>query len=100
MRTHQTMKKPDSIRELKGMIAASGLRLPEQQERVARTVLARPDIAAFGTINSLASECVVSPSTVVRTANALGFETFREFKTLFRQHLRSASSDRRLAKVP
>jgi len=98
--TQQTMKKPDNVRELKRMIAAVGLRLPEQQERLARVVLARPDIVAFGTINSLANECLVSPSTVVRMANALGFSTFREFKTLFRQHLRAAASERHVAKEP
>ncbi|MDF0661754.1 MurR/RpiR family transcriptional regulator [Rhizobium sp. L18] len=73
------------------MITAAGLRLPEQQERVARKMLARPDIVAFGTISSVAGECVVSPSTVVRVANALGFDTFRELKCFFQQHLRSIS---------
>ncbi|ENN84923.1 hypothetical protein RHSP_83084 [Rhizobium freirei PRF 81] len=94
------MKKPNDVRELKGMIAAAGLRLPEQQERVARVALARPDIVAFGTISSLANECVVSPSTVVRMANALGFETFKEFKSLFRQHLRSVAGEQHGTQKP
>ncbi|MBB3649639.1 DNA-binding MurR/RpiR family transcriptional regulator [Rhizobium sp. BK619] len=91
MSAQQTLQKPNSIAELKGMITAAGLRLPEQQERVARKMLARPDIVAFGTISSVAGECVVSPSTVVRVANALGFDTFRELKCCFQQHLRSIS---------
>ncbi|MGY5810037.1 MurR/RpiR family transcriptional regulator [Rhizobium sp. LEGMi198b] len=95
MSTHQTLTKPKSVSELKGMIVAAGLRLPEQQERVARTALARPDIVAFGTISSLASECVVSPSTVMRVAGALGFDNFKEFKLLFQQHLRSIAASNR-----
>ncbi|NLS20022.1 MurR/RpiR family transcriptional regulator [Rhizobium sp. P40RR-XXII] len=90
-----SLKKPESIGELKAMIVRSRLRLPEQQERVARAILARPDIVAFGTISSVASTCVVSPSTVVRVANALGFETFKEFKLFFRQYLRSVSASGR-----
>lgn len=95
MRIRQTFKTPTSIQEMKGLIVTSGLRLTEQQERVARTVLARPDIVAFGTIGSLASECAVSPSTVVRVANSLGFDTFSQFKRVFRTHLLSEAGSPR-----
>ncbi|MGY5811764.1 MurR/RpiR family transcriptional regulator [Rhizobium sp. LEGMi198b] len=78
------------------MVVAAGLRLPERQERVARAILARPDVVAFGTISSVASACVVSPSTVVRAANALGFETFKELKLFSRQHMRSLSASGRV----
>ena len=80
--------KPTNVSELKQLIVATGLRLPEQQERVARLALAHPEIVAFGTAHSLASRCVVSPSTVVRVANALGFASFKEFRQCFRQHVR------------
>ncbi|MEK1929150.1 MAG: MurR/RpiR family transcriptional regulator [Pararhizobium sp.] len=73
------------------MIVASRLCLPEQQERVARTALAHPEIVAFCTAQSLADQCVVSPSTVVRVATALGFDNFREFRQVFRQHIREIS---------
>ncbi|MDF0699421.1 MurR/RpiR family transcriptional regulator [Rhizobium sp. MC63] len=86
-----TAAKPTSISELKQFIVATGLRLPEQQERVARLALAHPEIVAFGTAHSLADRCMVSPSTVVRVANALGFESFKEFRQFFRQHVRAVA---------
>lgn len=92
MRTRQTFKTPTSIYEMQDLITTTGLRLSEQQERVARTILTRPHIVAFGTIGSLAGECAVSPSTVVRVANSLGFDTFRQFKRVFRAHLLSEVS--------
>lgn len=91
MSTEKTIRKPTTIAELKDMIVATGLSLPEQQERVARTALAHPEIVAFGTAQSLADQCVVSPSTVVRVATALGFGNFREFRQVFRQHIRDIS---------
>jgi DNA-binding MurR/RpiR family transcriptional regulator len=91
MSTQKNIRKPTTIAELKDMIVATGLSLPEQQERVARTALARPEIVAFGTAQSLADRCVVSPSTVVRVATALGFDNFREFRQVFRQHIREIS---------
>lgn len=91
MSTEKTIRKPTTVAELKDMIVATGLSLPEQQERVARTTLAYPEIVAFGTAQSLADRCVVSPSTVVRVATALGFDNFREFRQVFRQHIRETS---------
>ncbi|MER8429223.1 MurR/RpiR family transcriptional regulator [Mesorhizobium caraganae] len=91
MSTDKTIRKPTTIAELKDMIVATRLSLPEQQERVARTALAHPEIVAFGTAQSLADRCGVSPSTVVRVATALGFDNFREFRQVFRQHIREIS---------
>jgi len=57
----------------------------------ARTARAHPEIVAFGTAQSLADRCGVSPSTVARVAIALGFDNFREFRQVFRQHIREIS---------
>ncbi|ABC91136.1 hypothetical conserved protein [Rhizobium etli CFN 42] len=92
MDLNSTVKRPSDIGELKSMIVAAGLRLPEQQERVARIALVRPEMIAFGTISSVAIECHVSPSTVARVATSLGFDSFKEFKACFRQHLRNISA--------
>lgn len=91
MSTEKTIRKPTTVAELKDMIVATGLSLPEQQERVARAALAHPEIVAFGTAQSLADRCVVSPSTVVRVATALGFDNFKDFRQVFRQHIREIS---------
>lgn len=95
MPARQSFKTPNSIPEMKALIAKRGLRLSEQQEHVALTVLARPHIVAFGTICSLAGECAVPPSTIVRVANSLGFDTFSQFKRVFRTHLLSQNALRR-----
>lgn len=91
MSTDKTIRKLTTIAELKDMIVATRLCLPAQQERVARTALAYPEVVAFGTARSLANRCGVSPSTVVRVATALGFDNFREFRQVFRQQIREIS---------
>lgn len=91
MSTDKTIRKLTTIAELKDMIVATRLSLPQQQERVARTALAHPEIVAFGTARSFANRCGVSPSTVARVAIALGFDDFREFRQVFRQQIREIS---------
>lgn len=90
MSTDKTIRKLTTIAELKDMIVATRLSLP-QQEGVARTALAHPEIVAFGTARSFANRCGVSPSTVARVAIALGFDDFREFRQVFRQQIREIS---------
>ncbi|PDT80371.1 transcriptional regulator [Sinorhizobium sp. BJ1] len=77
------------------MIASRQLEFPDQLERVVRCALATPELIAFGSSNSVALACSVSPTTVVRLAGFLGFENYRDLRTLFRAHLR-----RRAARVP
>ncbi|MBM2709965.1 MurR/RpiR family transcriptional regulator [Mesorhizobium caraganae] len=89
---HEAIKRPSDVSDLKGMIASRTITLPEQQEQVARMALAKPDVIAFGTVSSIAAECSVSPSTVVRAATGLGFADFRDFRGFFRLHLRKATS--------
>ncbi|WEX74731.1 transcriptional regulator [Sinorhizobium numidicum] len=82
---------PKSLSELKQIIASRKLVLPPQLERVLRGTLAKPDIVAFGTARSVAAACSVSSTTVVRLASLLGFRTFKQFRELFRHHLRETS---------
>ncbi|WP_370051109.1 transcriptional regulator [Sinorhizobium fredii] len=79
---------PSSLSELKSMIASRQLEFPDQLERVVRCALVTPELIAFGSSNSVALACSVSPTTVVRLAGFLGFENFRDLRTLFREHLR------------
>ncbi|PDT43071.1 transcriptional regulator [Sinorhizobium sp. FG01] len=76
------------------MIASREIVFPDQLERVIRHALLTPELIAFGSSNSVALACSVSPTTVVRLAGFLGFENFRDLRTLFREHLR-----RRAARV-
>jgi DNA-binding MurR/RpiR family transcriptional regulator len=81
-------KPPTNVTELKGMFASRALKLPKQLEQVARLALERPEVVAFGSARLIAVACSVSPTTVTRLATALGFDSFRDFKLFFQQHLR------------
>ncbi|WP_244519832.1 transcriptional regulator [Ensifer sp. LC384] len=74
------------------MCACRTLKLSKQLERVARTALAKPDLVAFGSARSVAVACSVSPTTVTRLATVLGFDSFRDLKLFFQQHLRRLSN--------
>ncbi|PND17977.1 transcriptional regulator [Ensifer sp. MMN_5] len=96
MKMCQATKPPIDVTELKDMFASRSLRLPKQLEQVARLALARPDVVAFGSARSIAVVCSVSPTSVTRLAAALGFDSFRDFKLFFQQHLRrTANSETR-----
>ncbi|MCO6425079.1 MurR/RpiR family transcriptional regulator [Sinorhizobium meliloti] len=92
MKTSEVTKPPTDVIELKGMFASRSLRLPKQLEQVARLALARPDVIAFGSARSIAAVCSVSPTSVTRLATALGFDSFRDFKLFFQQHLRRTAN--------
>ena len=94
MRDWHDSAPPSSLSELKSMIASREIVFPDQLERVIRYALLTPELIAFGSSNSVALACSVSPTTVVRLAGFLGFENFRDLRTLFREHLR-----RRAARV-
>ncbi|MGN7737890.1 MULTISPECIES: MurR/RpiR family transcriptional regulator [Sinorhizobium/Ensifer group] len=91
MKSSEATRRPGDVAELRGMFASRTLRLTKQLEQVARKALARPELVAFGSARSVATACSVSPTTVTRLATALGFESFRDFKTFFQQHLRKMS---------
>lgn len=61
--------------------------LPRQLQRVAEVALERPHDLALKTVAALASDAGVQPSTLVRFANALGFDGFSAMQELFRSHL-------------
>ncbi|XAZ26114.1 MurR/RpiR family transcriptional regulator (plasmid) [Sinorhizobium sp. B11] len=77
------------MHDLKNLIAAKMIVFTPQSERVARLVLKRPEVVAFGTTLSIAAECRVGPTTVCRVARLAGFDNFADFKDLFRQHFKS-----------
>lgn len=82
------MSQPKDLAELKGMIAKRQLLAPLKLQRVLEYVFENPADVAFSNTRSLARNCDVSNSTVVRTAKALGFDDFKGFRDLFRRELR------------
>ncbi len=90
---------PRDFPALKALIASRAADLPKRLSQVAQYSLHHPDEMAFGTVASIADEALVQPSTLVRFAQALGFQGFTELQEVFRSRLRERvlSYDERLA---
>ncbi len=61
--------------------------LSKRLKQVARYVLDNSNSIPFDTIASIAEKASVPPSTLIRFANAFGFDGFNEMKQVFRQNL-------------
>src|SRR5438105_8274643 len=66
--------------------------LSQGQQRVAAVMLADPDFALRGNVDTLARRAKVSPPTIVRFCRALGFAGLREFKLHLAQSLAVGTS--------
>ncbi len=90
---------PRDFPALKALIASRAADLPKRLSQVAQYSLHHPDEMTFGTVASIADEALVQPSTLVRFAQALGFQGFTELQEVFRSRLRERvlSYDERLA---
>ena len=62
------------------LIAAASSTLTPAERRIAEAVLAEPTLLAFGTVSDLASHVGTSRPTIVRFANALGFEGYSQLQ--------------------
>jgi len=62
-------------------------KLSKRLKQVARYVLDNSNSIPFETIASIAERANVPPSTLIRFADAFGFDGFNEMKQVFRQHL-------------
>lgn len=94
MKRQTSNSRPRDLEDLRNMIAARVIVFACQSERVARLALEKPEAIAFGTVQSIAAECCVGPTTVSRAAKAAGCESFADFKDLFRAHFKSTASRR------
>ena len=61
--------------------------LSKRLKQVARYILDNSTSIPFDTIASIAVKANVPPSTLIRFANAFGFDGFNEMKQVFRQHM-------------
>ena len=87
--------------ELKETIAAAYPRLSPQLQRLSRFALEKPHDLALGTVAAVAQANAVQPSSMIRFANALGFDGFSQMQQLFQSHLveRSAPYRERIAQM-
>jgi DNA-binding MurR/RpiR family transcriptional regulator len=92
---------PRDFEALRAMIVERSEELPKRLAQVAVYALDNPDEIAFGTAASVAQAAVVQPSTLVRFAQAFGYQGFSELQEVFRSRLRERvpSYDERLARM-
>ncbi|WDZ81613.1 MurR/RpiR family transcriptional regulator (plasmid) [Ensifer adhaerens] len=81
------LKINQSVDDLKRKIVSGRIAVRGAQGTVLGMLLARPDLVAFGTVQSVASECGVSGTTIVRVACKVGYSNFREMKIAFQKHI-------------
>ncbi len=87
--------------ELKETIAAVYPQLSPQLQRLSRFALEKPHDLALGTVAAVAHANAVQPSSMIRFANALGFDGFSQMQQVFQSHLveRSAPYRERIAQM-
>ena len=83
---------PSSFEELKQAIVSRQVTFPLRLENVAKRVLAEPELMAFGSTPSIAKDCGVSASTIMRLVTHLGFKDFAQARAIFQNELRRRRS--------
>ena len=79
---------PRDLATLRAVLAERKSKLPKRLAQVAAFTMANPDEIAFGTAASIAQRAQVQPSTLVRFAQALGYQGFSDLQSVFRERLR------------
>jgi len=67
--------------------------MPKRLAQIAKFAVDHPDEIALGTVGSIAAQVEVQPSTLVRFAQALGFQGFSEFQAVYRRRLQQRWPD-------
>jgi DNA-binding MurR/RpiR family transcriptional regulator len=101
MPDEQALQSPRDFEALRAMIVERRDSLPKRLAQVAVYALDNPDEIAFGTAASIAQSAIVQPSTLVRFAQAFGYQGFSELQEVFRSRLRERvlSYDERLQRM-
>ena len=80
-------RRATNYEELKETIAAAYPQLSPQLQRLSRFALEKPHDLALGTVATVAQANEVQPSSMIRFANALGFDGFSQMQQVFKSHL-------------
>jgi DNA-binding MurR/RpiR family transcriptional regulator len=84
---------PADYAELRAAIVARHAALPKRLAQAADFAVRHPDEIAFGTVASIAGKAGVQPSTLIRFAQAMGYQGFSELQAVFRSRLRERAPD-------
>jgi DNA-binding MurR/RpiR family transcriptional regulator len=79
---------PRDFPSLKTLIVERAAEMPKRLVQVATYAVENPDEIAFGTVASIALNADVQPSTLIRFAQALGYQGFSDLQEVFRSRLR------------
>ncbi|WP_439627422.1 MurR/RpiR family transcriptional regulator [Shinella sp.] len=77
-----------TMAELRSQIISRQIVVPSTLETVARLAFDTPSLVAFESGNAFAKRSGIPPQAVTRLARSLGFKSFRDFRDVFRDHLR------------
>jgi DNA-binding MurR/RpiR family transcriptional regulator len=86
---------PQDYESLKALLLSRRDTLPKRLKQLALFALAEPEEMAFGTVAEIAEHAGVQPSTLVRFAQALGYDGFSHLQQVFRARLREGFPDYR-----
>lgn len=86
---------PTTFNELKDAIAENYPALSRQLQKIARFVLEYPEDMALETVAVIAQRAAVQPSSMIRFAQALGFDGFSDMQQVFRSVLVTRSGNYR-----
>jgi DNA-binding MurR/RpiR family transcriptional regulator len=86
---------PTTFNELKDAIAEKFPTLSQQLKTIARFVLEYPEDMALETVAVIAKRAAVQPSSMIRFAQALGFDGFSDMQQVFRSVLVTRSGNYR-----
>lgn len=94
---HVTAERPYTLDDLERLVAAleagdAPLRLGKHSRRVLAAMVSAPQQAAVSSISELAERLGVSPSTLSRLAQRLGFEGFGQLQGVFRRTVTEGKS--------
>ena len=67
--------------DLERRLRAKAATLTPSERRIGETILAQPDLVAFGTVADVAEEARVGTATVVRFATKLGFDGYTDLQS-------------------
>jgi DNA-binding MurR/RpiR family transcriptional regulator len=81
------MAAPLTFDDLKTEIARRQVALPARLRQIAEFAVHHPNEMALGTVASIANRARVQPSSIVRFANAFGYDGFSALQLVFRSRL-------------
>lgn len=87
------MGAPSTLEQLQQAISRNYDSLSKRLQQVARFLLEHPNTVALETVASLAEQCDVPPSTLVRFAAAFEYNGFSEMQNVFRNALVEQTSN-------